>query len=68
MPVQPAGTGAGGPGLESLIPAPPVTGGMSSQAGSSCPECGGQLETDDGMTYVCRDCGASFDSADVFFL
>lgn len=41
---------------------------MSGEAGSSCPECGGQLETTDGMTYVCRDCGREFDSADVFLI
>ncbi|WP_276260194.1 hypothetical protein [Haloglomus litoreum] len=41
---------------------------MSSQAGSDCPECGGQLVSDDGMEYTCRDCGRTFDSADVFLL
>ncbi len=42
---------------------------MSGRAGSDCPECGGQLESDDGgMNYRCRGCGQEFDSADVFFL
>jgi len=41
---------------------------MSSQAGSSCPECGGRLESTDGVTYRCRDCGREFDSADIFLI
>lgn len=41
---------------------------MSSAAGSSCPECGGQLRSGDGVTYVCQDCGQEFDSADVFLI
>jgi DNA-directed RNA polymerase subunit RPC12/RpoP len=41
---------------------------MSSQAGSDCPECGGQLETTDGVIYVCRSCGREFDAADVFLV
>lgn len=41
---------------------------MSSQAGADCPECGGRLESTDGMTYVCSDCGREFDGADVFLL
>jgi DNA-directed RNA polymerase subunit RPC12/RpoP len=41
---------------------------MSSQAGSDCPECGGQLRSEDGMEYVCEDCGRRFDSADVFLI
>ena len=39
---------------------------MSGRAGSDCPECDGQLESDDGMEYECRDCGRVFDSADSF--
>jgi DNA-directed RNA polymerase subunit RPC12/RpoP len=35
-------------------------------AGSTCPECGAQVRTDDGLTYVCRDCGTEFDVADLF--
>jgi DNA-directed RNA polymerase subunit RPC12/RpoP len=41
---------------------------MSSQAGSDCPECGGRLESTDGMTYVCNECGREFDGADVFLI
>ncbi len=41
---------------------------MSSQAGSNCPECGGQLVSTDGLQYVCRSCGREFDTADVFLL
>lgn len=41
---------------------------MPMQAGSECPECSGQLKTDDGLAYWCRDCGTEFDSADVFLL
>ena len=41
---------------------------MSGRAGSDCPECSGQLESDDGMEYECRDCGRVFDSADVFLM
>lgn len=41
---------------------------MSGRAGSDCPECGGQLVSEDGMTYRCRDCGREFDSADVFLI
>jgi len=41
---------------------------MSGCAGSDCPECGGHLETDDGIAYECRDCGRAFDSADVFLI
>jgi tRNA(Ile2) C34 agmatinyltransferase TiaS len=41
---------------------------MSGRAGSKCPECGGQLQSENGITYRCRDCGREFDSADVFLL
>ncbi|MFT4905166.1 MAG: tRNA(Ile2) C34 agmatinyltransferase TiaS [Natronomonas sp.] len=41
---------------------------MSGRAGSDCPECGGQLDSDDGMDYECRDCGRKYDSADVFLI
>ena len=41
---------------------------MPSQAGSECPECGGQLLSEDGPEYSCRACGETFDSADVFLL
>jgi tRNA(Ile2) C34 agmatinyltransferase TiaS len=41
---------------------------MSSQAGSDCPECGGQLVSEGGVEYVCRDCDRRFDSADVFLI
>ncbi len=42
---------------------------MSGRAGSDCPECGGQLVSEDGgLTYVCRNCGQEFDSADVFLI
>jgi len=44
-------------------------GRMSGRAGSDCPECGGQLRSNDGgMNYRCRDCSREFDSADVFLL
>ncbi|MDR9381954.1 MAG: hypothetical protein RI560_09845 [Natronomonas sp.] len=42
---------------------------MPGRAGSNCPECDGQLASEDGgMTYRCRDCSQSFDPADVFLL
>jgi tRNA(Ile2) C34 agmatinyltransferase TiaS len=41
---------------------------MSGRAGSDCPECGGQLQSEGGMVYRCRDCGREFDSADVFLI
>lgn len=41
---------------------------MSGRAGSDCPECGGRLESDDGMEYTCGDCGTTFDGADVFLI
>ncbi|WP_255453959.1 MULTISPECIES: hypothetical protein [Natronomonas] len=41
---------------------------MSGRAGSDCPECGGRLESIDGMEYECGDCGRTFDSADVFLI
>ncbi len=41
---------------------------MSGRAGSDCPECGGQLVSDDGMMYTCRDCEREFDAADVFLI
>ena len=42
---------------------------MSGRAGSTCPECGGQLQSvDGGMNYRCRDCDREFDSADVFLI
>jgi uncharacterized Zn ribbon protein len=34
--------------------------------GSTCPRCSGHVSTTDGTTYVCDDCGAEFDSADLF--
>lgn len=34
--------------------------------GSKCPECAGHVSTDDGTVYVCDDCGAEFDAADLF--
>ena len=42
---------------------------MSGRAGSDCPECGGQLNSNDGgMNYQCRDCSREFYSSDVFLL
>lgn len=42
---------------------------MSGRAGSDCPECGGQLRSEDGgMNYRCRDCDSEFDAADVFLI
>ena len=34
--------------------------------GSTCPECGGHVQTQDGLGYVCTDCGTEFDVADLF--
>jgi len=34
--------------------------------GSTCQDCGGRVSTEDGTTYECDDCGATFDSADLF--
>ncbi|MBV0924194.1 transposase [Halomicroarcula limicola] len=34
--------------------------------GSTCPKCGGRVSTVNGAEYVCDDCGAEFDSADLF--
>ena len=34
--------------------------------GSTCPRCGGHVSTVDGTTYVCDDCGAKYDAADLF--
>ena len=34
--------------------------------GSTCPHCSGHVSTDDGTEYSCDDCGAAFDSADLF--
>lgn len=34
--------------------------------GSECPKCGGHVTTDDGTVYRCEDCGAEFDTADLF--
>jgi tRNA(Ile2) C34 agmatinyltransferase TiaS len=35
-------------------------------AGTSCPECGGQVRNAGGTDYECRDCGNEFDDADLF--
>ncbi|EMA48941.1 hypothetical protein C448_02396 [Halococcus morrhuae DSM 1307] len=35
-------------------------------SGSTCPECGGHVQTQDGLGYVCTDCGTEFDVADLF--
>jgi tRNA(Ile2) C34 agmatinyltransferase TiaS len=35
-------------------------------SGSNCPECGGHVRTEDGLGYVCTDCGTEFDVADLF--
>lgn len=35
-------------------------------AASSCPECDGRVRNAGGTDYVCRDCGAEFDTADLF--
>jgi DNA-directed RNA polymerase subunit RPC12/RpoP len=55
-------------GLERPIGRRHATGTMSGRAGSDCPECGGQLVSEDGMEYVCKDCGRRYDSADVFLI
>lgn len=34
--------------------------------GSTCPHCSGHVSTEDGTEYTCDDCGAVFDSADLF--
>ena len=35
-------------------------------SGSTCPECGGHVTTEDRLGYVCEDCGIEFDVADLF--
>jgi hypothetical protein len=35
-------------------------------SGSTCPECGGHVRTQDGLGYVCTECGTEFDVADLF--
>jgi len=34
--------------------------------GSTCPHCSGHVSTENGTEYTCDDCGAAFDSADLF--
>ncbi len=34
--------------------------------GSTCPKCGGHVSTTNGTDYECDDCGAAYDSADLF--
>jgi len=35
-------------------------------AGSTCPECGGSLQSNGGNDYECPECGNEFDGADIF--
>jgi DNA-directed RNA polymerase subunit RPC12/RpoP len=35
-------------------------------SGSTCPECGGRVTTEDGLDYGCEDCRAEFDVVDLF--
>lgn len=35
-------------------------------AGTRCPECDGFARSADGTTYECRECGTTFDGADLF--
>jgi len=34
--------------------------------GAVCPECDGQVSTDNGTEYTCDGCGQAFDVADLF--
>jgi tRNA(Ile2) C34 agmatinyltransferase TiaS len=34
--------------------------------GPTCPECGGHVSTEDGLGYICDDCGREYDNADLF--
>ncbi len=34
--------------------------------GSTCPRCNGRVSTENGTEYTCDDCGAAFDSSDLF--
>jgi len=34
--------------------------------GSTCPRCSGHVSTANGTEYTCDDCGAAYDSADLF--
>ena len=35
-------------------------------SGSTCPECGSHVTTEDGLDYGCEDCRAEFDVVDLF--
>lgn len=39
---------------------------VAGMTGKRCPECDGLVRSAGGTAYECRECGATFDGADLF--